>query len=203
MVECAICFEPRALVRIDPCAHDLYCRECLKQLSDCPMCRTRVIRLLPKNGDDDDDDLKEEQQRKPQRPNRAPPPNNNNNNNNNNRRSGRSALPKKRTILQMIRAGDIVPGEGFLTVKDVDGFRGEILGNGQFLIPEWNGRARKVDTPAAFATEVFKRAGHSKKSTGWKAIVYHPPAFPRRVPKLLEEVRDQGYPRPRAAPSSI
>lgn len=43
--DCAVCFEPRRLMRLRPCGHVAFCAECIEQLprpKKCPLCRTRI-----------------------------------------------------------------------------------------------------------------------------------------------------------------
>ena len=44
--KCGVCWEDKVLVAIVECGHMHFCRECLSQVTECPMCRTKFNSVL-------------------------------------------------------------------------------------------------------------------------------------------------------------
>jgi hypothetical protein len=45
-LECGICMDRRRDTLVLPCAHLLYCRECLSKVESCPTCRTPISEII-------------------------------------------------------------------------------------------------------------------------------------------------------------
>mmetsp|Transcript_13803 Transcript_13803/g.41742 ORF Transcript_13803/g.41742 Transcript_13803/m.41742 type:complete len:119 (+) Transcript_13803:72-428(+) len=50
--ECVVCRAAPAAARVEPCGHADFCADCLRQLSDCPICRVKITRVSTQSAND-------------------------------------------------------------------------------------------------------------------------------------------------------